>query len=600
MWDSDLAQLPYGESALRAEERSHVVVACDGFLPGHANAYKRASNIAWIDVSGAAPMPSLSPSGMPPQALSLLFPHGKEGAHSLSKMSAKSPAVTSAPVQEAPSAPDGAAQATESSALGGELGQQPDESNTFGSSTLDASILVSEQPAEADRFRDWLHAKWDPSGNDALQGNEQNRRMLFQILAMLATKDKCTDILDTAGLGGVIKPDDVVLLRGHTGCWFALKGTEVLCDKKERDAATGFIVGAKTEALRHSCFVTFHAASDTPHTLRLGVNANAEVRALKVGQGVREADTQFSVQLDAPGTVMSGMRIYLKSVGVSKMVEVEGKNVRARTYDKGTIQRITIEKMPPDSDVPDPCPEFELDIPEKVWLYRRGVEFALVDKQQLAAFLAGHKEGRKELLTAYTRLWEAEWRRDWALLMREAPDNDDSSNASPHSRQSSSQSPAPGTGRIPSKSPSRSRASTRDWIYEVFTGVSGDDKTNGDMIVSALRSFFATALRMSQLEANPVQRVIEAFADALVNDRAFLASFTPSMLPAKDRKQYKNPEDVIFGLTYTVMMLNTDTHNKQVASKMFDAKKFAGAGKECGVTPGLMLQIYKNVQKEEL
>lgn len=47
-------------------------------------------------------------------------------------------------------------------------------------------------------------------------------------------------------------------------------------------------------------------------------------------------------------------------------------------------------------------------------------------------------------------------------------------------------------------------------------------------------------------------------------------------------------------------MLNTDMHNKSVGQKMWDTKKFVSAGKDCGVTGGLMMQIYKNVQKEEL
>jgi len=106
---------------------------------------------------------------------------------------------------------------------------------------------------------------------------------------------------------------------------------------------------------------------------------------------------------------------------------------------------------------------------------------------------------------------------------------------------------------------------------------------------------------MSQLEANPVQRVIEAFADALVADKAFLESFTASMLPEEERKTYRTPEEVIFGLTYTTVMLNTDLHNEQVAQKMFDVKKFTGApAKDCGVTGGLMMQIFKHIQKEEL
>lgn len=70
-------------------------------------------------------------------------------------------------------------------------------------------------------------------------------------------------------------------------------------------------------------------------------------------------------------------------------------------------------------------------------------------------------------------------------------------------------------------------------------------------------------------------------AEALVSDASFLQCFSSSMLPEAERKTYRTPEEVLFGLTYTTLMLNTDLHNKQVGSKMWDMKKFVGAGKDC-------------------
>merc|ERR1740121_3142761 len=107
----------------------------------------------------------------------------------------------------------------------------------------------------------------------------------------------------------------------------------------------------------------------------------------------------------------------------------------------------------------------------------------------------------------------------------------------------------------------------------MFSGISADDKTNGDVFTDALRSYFASALHMSQLEADCVQRVVEAFAQALVNDKAFLDPFTAPMLPEKERKTYRTPEEVIFGLAYTTMMLNTDAHSTQVAQKNVGPEK---------------------------
>lgn len=126
------------------------------------------------------------------------------------------------------------------------------------------------------------------------------------------------------------------------------------------------------------------------------------------------------------------------------------------------------------------------------------------------------------------------------------------------------------------------------------------ERENGDLIVSALRSFFADALHVAQLEANNVMRIVEAFAAALVADKTFLTAFTPSMLPEDERRVYKTPEEVIFGLAYTVMMLNTDVHSKQVKEGTWNQQKFIAAGKDCGVQAALMAQIFKRITENEL
>lgn len=241
---------------------------------------------------------------------------------------------------------------------------------------------------------------------------------------------------------------------------------------------------------------------------------------------------------------------------------------------------------------------------ERAWIYLRASQASLVDRKNLAGFLSSPKPHCKELLKAYTRLWESEWRMEWRNTL-EIPE--ESAASSPGSRQSSrsgSQGPTttPWDVSRRTRSQSRRRMSRKDWILGRLGGVSStaDDKSNGNLFVSAMRSFFANAIRMAKLEADPVQRVIEAFAEALVADSAFLSCFQASMLPEAERQTYRTPDEVLFGLAYTTLMLNTDMHNKQVAQKMWDNKKFVGAGKGCGVTGGLMAQIYKNIQGEEI
>merc|ERR1712061_464863 len=101
----------------------------------------------------------------------------------------------------------------------------------------------------------------------------------------------------------------------------------------------------------------------------LGVSPTQDVRLLQAGGGVKTADLQFIIQADGSETILSGMPVYLKAVGCGKMVEIVGDAVSARTKDCGTLQRIVMEKLP-DGATPVACPEQELSLEEKAWLFR--------------------------------------------------------------------------------------------------------------------------------------------------------------------------------------------------------------------------------------
>lgn len=667
LWDSLFAQSAARQTMVRTEAFARVVVAGDGSgpsmsgwgnlstTPGSPSAPSLpvvgSGETVWLDVSGAAPpvppstlqtgaaqrpvveFPPRSQIQQPARQAPSMLPPGQLGQVPMSQVTSRatpepgmsvatpprapqsesvpSSAIASLPVdlrrQSVRSHDDGGPQPTPADAEDGAL--------SAAGGAVGSEMPLAQSEGETEHLA-WLRSKMSSHGAE-VPSNDQNRKLLFQLLAMLAAQNRCQDVLDSVGLGGQIKPADAVFLRGHTGRWFGIRNSAIVCIKPERASATAFTLDTRSSSVKHESKVCFRLV-DGPdeglpagHHNRIGVTPTFEVRAVPRADGAKDADTLFVVLSDSPGPIMSGMTVYLKSVGSGRTIDVEGDAVRARSQEMGTHQRISIEKMPPDSgEVPAACPDLDLTPEEKAWLFRRGVQMALVDRQQIAKFLSSHRPTCKELLKVYTRLWEGEWRRGWSNVLRPGAEAADDSGSSPASRSTrdgagdggdvqGAASSASGAGARP-RAASKTRKSKRDWIFSMVSSVSTEDKNNGNLFISALRSFFATALRMSQLEADPVQRVIEAFAEALVGDAAFLECFASSMLPEAERKTYRTPDEVLFGLTYTTLMLNTDLHNKQVGQKMWDTKKFVGAGKDCGVTGGLMMQIFKNVQKEEL
>ncbi|CAE7448984.1 blt [Symbiodinium sp. CCMP2456] len=653
LWDCFAPTMRNGTlaAALRAEAGSRATVAGDGPTLGWSGWMPRsrttatvdsgpavgAGSVAWLDVSGAPVLqtkPSTAAKSRPSSASTT--PSRSAGSKEQPR-----PRSSSAQSQSSDLAADGTpgakpkkkkkdkskgtsgdkeekehkdAEAKTESAAGGESGRSEEPTPPWSAEEADTSTVVDEvseapdrsgQAAEEGGHDAWLRTRMERSAGFGTE--EGDRWTLFEILEMLATKDNHKEeVLDSVGLSGQIKPQDTVYLRGHTGRWMAVKdGTQVLCNAADRAQAAAFVIEFKGPALKNDCRVGFKLDSTDGRLLWLGVLPSGDVGLMQKGDGGSDTSMRFVAKTSSPAAVLSGTSVHFKSMATGKMMEVDGADVRARSNTEGTRQRIAVEKLAVDISLPEPSPDLDLTVEQKAWAYLQAAHCALVDRQNLARFLSSPKPHCKELLKAYTKLWESEWRVEWRQTL-EIPE--ESAASSPGSRQSSrSNSAGPAAASDSSRPRARSqsirrRMSRTDWILGMVGGVSStaDDKSNGNLFVSAMRSFFANAIKMSQLEADPVQRVIEAFAEALVADAAFLSCFEASMLPEKERQTYRKPDEVLFGLAYTTLMLNTDMHNKQVASKMWDSKKFVGAGKGCGVTGGLMAQIYKNVQSEEI
>jgi len=225
------------------------------------------------------------------------------------------------------------------------------------------------------------------------------------------------------------------------------------------------------------------------------------------------------------------------------------------------------------------CCVHKLTVQEKTWLLIRGVQHLLVDKQQLAKFLASNSPDCRELLRAYARIWEAEWRLSWLSVLQAA-------NTSAEGNR---------TGSFACK--------TRRFSMRISCGTHAlqEDNRNGSMIVDAMQSFFSEAIHMALLEADEVQRLVEAFVAALISDAYFLRCLSASMFCERERHpDYQTEEEILFGVTYMTIMLQTDLHNRNVTRKIWDTRKFTEAGKTMSVTSGFMLQIYKNVKKAPL
>jgi len=404
---------------------------------------------------------------------------------------------------------------------------------------------------------------------------------LYNELMMLAEQIQCHDVLDPVGLGGPLAEGTTVVLRGHTGFWVGINNkNEIVCNKTDRSSAAAFTVkGVSTQNLGenfgHDSHVELKLMSEQFNDeIFLGIGTDVILCEPLSSQG-HVTDTQFTMLSHGCRTIMSGQPIQIRSLSSGKTLEVAGEVVRARTADHGTLQRIVVEKVPVTSIQPTEPPYQSISLDDQAWLLHQGVCHALVDRQALADFLSSHLEGRLALLNAYAVVWEQAWSRNRIEQL------DNCVNPS-----------APSRG---------SRKLTAKKLYDMFAGgVPEKDRANGDAFVDALRSFFAGALRMSRLEAACVQRVVEAFAAALVADTSFMDAFSASMLPVKDRKTYDTPELMIFGLAYLTTMLNTDLHNQQVSQKVFEHSKFIAAGKTCGMTHGFVQQVYRNIRKEEL
>eukprot|EP00747_Dinoflagellata_sp_TGD_P207560 gnl/TRDRNA2_/TRDRNA2_81120_c0_seq1.p1 gnl/TRDRNA2_/TRDRNA2_81120_c0~~gnl/TRDRNA2_/TRDRNA2_81120_c0_seq1.p1 ORF type:complete len:634 (-),score=81.35 gnl/TRDRNA2_/TRDRNA2_81120_c0_seq1:182-2083(-) len=405
-----------------------------------------------------------------------------------------------------------------------------------------------------------------PGSGDALLHLQRfglgERRMIFELLLLVADLLGCRNMVDPVGLTGYLMPRDTVVIRAHTGRWLGIHGEEIVCMQDDRHSAAQFVLETLTQVtpLRHGSNVVLRPV-DYWGPAAMSVSLNGKVEMFPCQSEASHLECLFTINVDtgsqdASGSIPSGASVYLHSVVSGKTIDVEGGAVRARTSDRGTLQRLVLEKLPDKAHelkgrlaLVDRNYPFRKD--EQAWLLRRGVKLSLVDKQSLAKCLSKGQE-RWELLLAYTKLWETDW-----------------------------------------------RLARRDQSAKAKV----TDISNGELFMSALRSFFASALRMTQLESQYIYRLCEAFSQALIDDPIIEEALNVSMLPKRargDSRDPQTPKDMWLLVAYATLILNTELHSSQVKSRWGGRQRFLGQGRTCGVTWGFMAQIYKNVEKEEL
>merc|ERR1719195_1289798 len=126
-------------------------------------------------------------------------------------------------------------------------------------------------------------------------------------------------------------------------------------------------------------------------------------------------------------------------------------------------------------EVPAACSVFRQTV-QKAVVLRSGVQHSLVDKQKLASFLA--TPGCQDLLRNYARLWDEEWRISWLSVLQAV---DTAAGGKGHRSCARSSFPLRLLGNtLPTR---------RLWR----TDTPQDDKRNGNLMVSAMRSFFSMA-----------------------------------------------------------------------------------------------------------
>jgi hypothetical protein len=436
--------------------------------------------------------------------------------------------------------------------------------------------------------------------------NSKDVQTLYGMLAMLAAKAKRNELLSVVGLGGPICSGELVYIRGHAGLYVSAKSEGVVaCNASERGSDEEFFVMSNTRigALQKSDVVTLEVANSGCDHLLLSVDDDGQTRASPSGSS---GEQNFKIVMRSrEGALESGAPVFLRALPSRRLVELRGEAMATgvSTPTPGTRQRFFLEKIIPPAAVPPQSEERDLSLEDQAWLLLRGVQHAVVQKQHLAELLSGPKTPAPELLSAFATQWESEWRSAGAQAhLNSFAGGSEARKAATPALGGSPTKVGSAAAAAATPPPTENEALMRIRRLVLGNTVSPTERENGDLFVSALRSFFADALQVSQLEANNVMRIVEAFAAALVADASFVASFTASMLPEEQRKAYRTPEEILFGLAYTAMMLNTDFHSQQVTAsqKTWDQKKFVSAGKDCGVVGGLMTHIFRRITENEL
>jgi len=451
-------------------------------------------------------------------------------------------------------------------------GHSQTQSNATGSESNKSNLYLFENgpPTNALGAVRWLreHACSNGTQLHATAWQRNKIKVLFDLLHVILNKLKSKSVLDATSVRGPLDPGCSVVLRAYAGGRLIIEGQNVFCRAGTQQSATNFYFERSntngTLCPGDSIMIRI-PPNDTEGGLSRWLAVSGSCVQVPFASDFLVVPQEFTLEADKPGPLHSGESVYLRTA-VGNLVSVDGESVCARypfLYgSRDPSYRFVLEKQ-----LTIACPLWPLNVSEvkandTAWLLRRGVEAGLVDKEQLAQLLGGHKG--QQLLSEFSKLWEVEWRLD-------------------HSEKNATEKEGLREHMVQSS-------------VNLFSSSGSQHYQNAVILTSAMRSFFSGALRMVKCEANYVLRIVEAFATVLSEDVVVASTLNASLLPNDGNCAYCNIEEVIFGLTYTTMMLNTDCHSSHVANKMWYLKKFTAAHKDCGVVPDLMTEIFRLVK----
>jgi len=120
----------------------------------------------------------------------------------------------------------------------------------------------------------------------------------------------------------------------------------------------------------------------------------------------------------------------------------------------------------------------------------------------------------------------------------------------------------------------------------------------GRLLLDVMKAAFSSALFLSGLEGGPTERILEAFCEAVVEEKAIVNRMS-TCLSQDEHLVDLSVTDRLLLVTTMTMMLSTEMHNPAAQkNRIWTREKFAHVGVvDCGIQPSVMKKIYDRIRE---